>query len=1103
LARSLSGDASYGVIALDDRGDRELFEFTTPRLRIRFFPDRFHSNTVILKYVECSSSVRWESERRRNLMCPQLWSDEEVPTGERRDQILAVARHALAAKPEATPFWEFWRSLLDSEQQQLEDIKQLPGWAYRARRMGLTGDIEFQVDDLDAMTKGLGGSFLVAESKAKGTNRPRPLLHPFELRPSRNPNWLAGKPRGSVALDQVPKDGEIRVDWISKASELKRRRMSLDRLLTGKAALPWLSTVLPNGPDDDRAPSCFEPALSDRYNVEQMEAISKALVEGTLTCIQGPPGTGKTSVIAELALQMTKSGKRVLISSQTNLAVDNALERLIGQDAVFPVRIGHRQAIEIDSVAHLHLDAASQRFRDRLIRRSANAEERMLQTVGDARSLLSEDTFQELVEAWKSRFRLIRVASRAAARLHQNQQCWVEAKRALAQAESAIKESCEWAGIRVDSLPRYLSAVDALIKRGVDLDAFNRYQQEISIVLRYRADVESIVDTLRQVNELTAEVKRIEQEITVHKGRVEHWRFAKERLESAHEFNSRLSEKRAKAGFFSGLWSQLTESPKDISECERSLEAAAKDKRVADAKIPNLRQLLTETEPRLDPLRDLWKRNFKNLFPMHSASEIEVSPEENWLRIAVRIATALSAENCTDLLRALLSYRDVRECASSLERKADETRKLSEERDFLRSEVRDTEAKVKNASEPSESLSNLCEQFGVLTPAILKTYGNHANDSAVPAEALSTLEELRKRLTDKRNLIQIISSVRIALARYRERLNQPSVDLREAVLAEADVVGATCSGIAGAKDFENDFDCVIVDEAGRTTPLELVMPIVRGKSVVLVGDHKQLPPFISDTIRAEVRGADLDQLERSIFQRIFESAHHNRKATLSTQYRMAPSICDVVTQISYKETPLTTAAELSECMPLLPELTNVHWVCPRGADNIAQPRGTGIVNLAEVRETVQTLQRFVDLPHRFFHAHRRDLSIQPYSVGIIAMYRQQVYAIENALHSAIKPEHPYLRWEIGTVDSFQGREMDAIIVNFCETDPKVRRFFYDRRRLNVAISRAREHLILIGSLDRLGSEKTAFGSANPIFELHSLLRERTVSAQTKRSEFDA
>ena len=103
------------------------------------------------------------------------------------------------------------------------------------------------------------------------------------------------------------------------------------------------------------------------------------------------------------------------------------------------------------------------------------------------------------------------------------------------------------------------------------------------------------------------------------------------------------------------------------------------------------------------------------------------------------------------------------------------------------------------------------------------------------------------------------------------------------------------------------------------------------------------------------------------------------------------------------------------------------------------------------------------------------------------MYKQQSQAIERNIERIIN-DYPAVRVESGTVDSFQGREKDAIILTFSETDPKRKRFFYDKRRLNVALSRAKELLVIIGSLDKLGASPEVFGSRNPLFELGDFIQ---------------
>jgi KaiC/GvpD/RAD55 family RecA-like ATPase len=117
----------------------------------------------------------------------------------------------------------------------------------------------------------------------------------------------------------------------------------------------------------------FVPLLDKLYdhNDKQISAISKALSENTITTILGPPGTGKTAVIAEIASQIASRGQRVLISSQSNLAVDNALERVLESDRIFRIRVGRPEAVKFNG--DLLSERASDRYREKLLDKSSRA----------------------------------------------------------------------------------------------------------------------------------------------------------------------------------------------------------------------------------------------------------------------------------------------------------------------------------------------------------------------------------------------------------------------------------------------------------------------------------------------------------------------------------------------------------------------------------------------------------------------------------------------------------------------------------------------------------------------------------------------------------
>lgn len=217
---------------------------------------------------------------------------------------------------------------------------------------------------------------------------------------------------------------------------------------------------------------------------------------------------------------------------------------------------------------------------------------------------------------------------------------------------------------------------------------------------------------------------------------------------------------------------------------------------------------------------------------------------------------------------------------------------------------------------------------------------------------------------------------------------------------------------------------------------------------------------------------------------------------------MAPRICETVTELFYKKHGVNLEPAGDACSrhhPFDGQFGTIHWVKCRGPANQAIPgkgRAPGIRNMAEVAAAIQVLRRIAEGLGKI----QRD---RPYEVGVIAMYRQQVKALEEALPEELL-NNPALKIECGTVDSFQGREKDAIVVSVVETNPNKRRFFYDARRLNVALSRSKELLVIIGAIDVLGARRQSpDGAPNPVWDLHLLLRESGFGSSITREVFDA
>ena len=142
------------------------------------------------------------------------------------------------------------------------------------------------------------------------------------------------------------------------------------------------------------------------------------------------------------------------------------------------------------------------------------------------------------------------------------------------------------------------------------------------------------------------------------------------------------------------------------------------------------------------------------------------------------------------------------------------------------------------------------------------------------------------------------------ITELRERSPEDEAQLKRVYMQNANVIGITCVQAAQGnfvKEFPN-FDVVLIDEVSKCTPPELLIPALKGKKLVLVGDHKQLPPMLkNDTIEdiAQEMGTtqnELSFIKEALFKTLFESASDKIKQMLTIQYRMHPQIMGAINQ---------------------------------------------------------------------------------------------------------------------------------------------------------------------------------------------------------------
>lgn len=289
---------------------------------------------------------------------------------------------------------------------------------------------------------------------------------------------------------------------------------------------------------------------------------------------------------------------------------------------------------------------------------------------------------------------------------------------------------------------------------------------------------------------------------------------------------------------------------------------------------------------------------------------------------------------------------------------------------------------------------------------------------------------------------------------YINENNRLKNELGELLLRSKRIIGATCVGIANKRiGLDNmAFDLVIVDEASKALPAEILIPLNKAKKCVIIGDHKQLPPTINkaltdqDEIDLEDREYCENELfEKSLFEKLFEEAPEYAKGILKTQYRMPSSIGKMVSKFFY-DGELENGESCSSKTSLFFK-ENLNWIDTSKLKNNVEDDTMSPFNIVEatvIKDLIKSI---------------RNKGINE-RVAIITPYKGQKRKIVECLRQEKINENVI----VDTIDSFQGDEADIVIFSVTRAKKKTD-FFSKDARLNVAFSRAKREFIIVGSID--------------------------------------
>lgn len=967
-------------------------------------------------------------------------------------------------------------------------------------------------------------------------------------------------------------------------SQIRRLRRGFQDLEKGLAVNPDLDRILfEEKPPVKPVKASEKLHFQNRLNEFQQQAVSGAIAAEDLYVIQGPPGTGKTTVISEICLQNAKKGLKTLVASQSNLAVDNALGRLLANKDVRILRVGRTESIEEDGKRFIE-ENVGQYWKDHTLKEVSEQYEarkgRSAQVAIDLEE--TEQAYERLLpvhEQWK-----LAVEEKKQAQ-QQNEEILraLEDLRTTVEVDSVKKQETETNKqklvLQIEELERKAVEYESILSSGKGVAEFEAEEQHIreritelermiaakALLVQIDAQQRQVVEfrngfnrasstdgqreqlfsalsAIRKMDELERFMAehRIEDGISVTY-LVNKMETSRERViewKKLSKFNEQLAAAITYVEVRAGLQpSQLEEAKRraaqgtesftsaEIEEFLETLRGVLKGPQRGDARI--LQTALGELYKRQ---QSLWRRGAKIETPEYYAAEakkifqklkeaVEEQLTERMQKDAALVekwkADMTAAEQALSSLEQKYRYLTdgmtqvpdpesaVREQQDTLTNLEKERQLHGEARELLEENQVEQNAKTAQLAEVDVLLT---EQNGTIEQAqekIATCKGEAASLEAILAsqpeaefeaatKQLASLSFDRESLRREQKNLPLLQSVQKKWLELLKEADSHDLDeIRKLYIRHANVIGTTCVASA-RKDFADNypsFDVVIIDEVSKATPPELLLPMLKGKKIILVGDHHQLPPLLgNDTLEETLEEMinedstfegkkELEQLlAESLFERLYKNLPASNKTMLAIQYRMHADIMETIAPFYAKEQDrlqcgiADSDAERDHGLESSTVNRGNHlmWIDLPNEPSFFEERmsgGKSLFNASELHEIRMLLVELNEAAAAAKEAGRMAFDSKK-SIGVISFYGEQVKRIQRMIDQELRLPHLLLR--TGTVDRFQGSEMDVILLSMVRNNRNEYGdigFAKDYRRLNVALSRAKELLVLIGSTE--------------------------------------
>jgi AAA domain len=1009
----------------------------------------------------------------------------------------------------------------------------------------------------------------------------------------------------------IPPGTEVTVEYQPRFS-LQRHQRALLKFLAEDIEGDWVSLArlllrpdaLPDLPGR-RPPGSF---YHGRLNAEQRAAVTGAVTTPHAFFIQGPPGTGKTTVIGEIIRQLAARGERVLLLAPMHVAVDEVLRRVGDMPGVNALRLTWSDQQVHQDLRRFTPDNVAGEFIRRVRRADTSAADRWRQQIAELeagqRVLAGSVTTRQAADAAAGTAQAARAAARhpAAAAAHtaqaaeQAQEVAAQlspqavaadrdaqvAREAIAEAAAAVAQAAERHDAPHQAAAQAKTAASDAARHAES--AATSHREAVQAAKRILAAQLTAEHALRAeqaasraaIAAATAQVEAAEAELN---RAVAAHQAARQSVENAQRALAAADDRRT---WWTGLTGALGTG--ELGEARRLHARALVTRQVVESRVAQSRQAaeaaVTARTRATRQAEQAEQRRHDELSRATERSQASRAAEPQRAVLQAEAAASATAAQQAQARAQALADADAHFEAALEAARTDHAHAQSQ-----------GEAAAAAAERANRRLADAQAAAAQARWAAAAAAQQHAQATEQAQAAQATADELEQTaqaaarragsllgldpgaLPDDERLQAQLGSRAARVTRLRQYIGlerrwfelteeaaAAGEDLRkvgEMLVGTANLVCCTTTGFGGKLVDNADFDTLIIDEASRVVDSEFLIGAVKARRWILVGDEKQLPPYVDqvdehhlhalaalhltdspepappptleaavdhlgqlwaedeelhqfrsasvvqtaeqlrrspswDTAFApafgqayrELRGVHADverellramraHLVRSLFERCVEASPPGSRQRLVEQRRMVAPLAEVVRQPVYQGNYRSPSpAELAESG--VTWLTGKTWDKPLVFFDTSAQRtfrdsqeGTGFVNPLEA-EWVESICRTWERDLRAAH-------VDQLTVSVLTFYRAQARKIRSRLGYPGYPGFGVLKFQvIDAIDRIQGQESDLVILSFCRARPVRRRgqpaelspnfglWLQDLRRLNVACTRGRRGLALVG-----------------------------------------